>query len=87
MCLFTDPAAQLVVAGPEETLGAIARALAHFGEPALRYAAQRNVRIVPLESTQRYCEASAAYDRPAGRTQIWTTNRTQIRGHGMALSP
>jgi hypothetical protein len=71
MCLFTDPAAQLVAAGPEETLAAIARALAHFGEPALRYAAQRNIRIVPLESAQRYCEASAALRRLAVDVDAW----------------
>ncbi len=71
MCLFTDPAAQLVCAGPEEALGEIARALAHFGAPALRYAARRNVRIVPLESAQRYCDASAALRRLAVDVDAW----------------
>src|SRR5271165_1534033 len=71
MCLFTDPAARLVCAGPEEALREIARALATFGEPALRYAAERNVRIVPLEPAQRYCDASAALRRLAVDVDAW----------------
>lgn len=71
MCLFTDPAAQLLCGGPEDALREIARALAHFGEPALRYAARRNVRIVPLEAAQRYCDASAALRRLAVDVDAW----------------
>ncbi len=71
MCLISDPAAQLLRAGPEGALREIARALAHFGEPALRYAVRRNVRIVPLEAAQRYCDASAALRRLAVDVDAW----------------
>ena len=61
----------LLGAGPEDALREISRALAHFGEAALRYAARRSVRIVPLEPAQRYCEASAALRRLAVDVDAW----------------
>jgi len=71
MCLFADPASQLVCAGPDEALEEISRALAHFGEPALRYAARRHVRIIPLEAAQRYSDASAALRRLSVDVDAW----------------
>jgi hypothetical protein len=71
MCSFADPAAQLICAGPEHALADIARTLARFGDGALRYAAARDVRIVPLESAQRYCDASAALRRLNVDVDVW----------------
>ncbi len=71
MCLFSDPAAQLIGDAPAQSLREIARTLAHFGRPALEYAARRNVRIVPLDPVQRYCDASAALRRLSVDVDAW----------------
>jgi hypothetical protein len=72
MCTIGDPAAALVdgIAG-ESDLRTIAAALARFGDGALRYAARRGIRIVPLGPTLRYAEASPALRRLGIDVDAW----------------
>src|ERR1700680_39888 len=49
----------------------ISATLARFGEPALRYAATKGIRIVPLTSRRRYSEASTALRRLGVDVDAW----------------
>jgi hypothetical protein len=71
MCTVMPPCAELIRGGSRAVAAAIAPALASFGEPALRFAAVRGIRIVPLETTQRYREASASLRRLGVDVDAW----------------
>src|ERR1700681_4434536 len=49
----------------------ISATLARFGEPALRYAATKGIRIVPLTPRRRYSEASTALRRLGVDVDAW----------------
>ena len=71
MCTLSQPSDLLISGGSKSLATAIAEALAYFGEPALAYAAQRGIRIVPLARMQRYREASAALRRLGVDVDAW----------------
>jgi hypothetical protein len=50
---------------------AVAAALAPFGDAALAFAADRNVRIVALPRRQRYCDASTSLRRLGVDVDAW----------------
>jgi len=50
---------------------AISGVLGRFGEPALRYAAAKGVRIVPLTPRRRYADASGALRRLGVDVDAW----------------
>ena len=50
---------------------AIVRTLRRFGEPALRFALARNIRVVPLRRGQRYQERSEALRRLGVDIDAW----------------
>ncbi|MGH7727746.1 MAG: hypothetical protein ACREM2_02980 [Vulcanimicrobiaceae bacterium] len=70
MCSLTAPA-PLVQGGAAEVARAIAAVLARFGGGALRFAAERGVKIVPLADGQRYREASPALRRLGVDVDRW----------------
>src|ERR1700680_5198627 len=49
----------------------ISATLARFGEPALRYAATKGIRIVPLTPRRRYSDASTALRRLGVDVDAW----------------
>ncbi len=70
MC-FATAASALVAPGPDRALRTIAETLSRFGEPAVTFAANRGIQIVPLVRTQRYCDASAALRRLGVDVDAW----------------
>jgi len=72
MCTLGRTAAALVCdGGGSVRTDAIARALARFGEGALRYAQSRGIRIVPLPRLRRYADASGALRRLGVDVDAW----------------
>ncbi len=71
MCSVITPGAALVQGGSSDALPVISAALARFGEPALSFAAARNIRIVPLAPAQRYRDASPSLRRLGVDVDAW----------------
>ncbi len=65
------PSAELISGGSPDVAASIATVLARFGEPALAYAAQNGIRILPLLRRQRYRDASAALRRLGVDVDAW----------------
>jgi hypothetical protein len=71
MSSVVDSSALLIRGGSAAVSAAIAQALAHFGEPALAFAAAHGIRIVPLGEQQRYREASGSLRRLGVDVDAW----------------
>ncbi len=71
MSSLTASSDALVDGGSPEVSAAIAAVLARFGAPALAYAAQSGIRIVPLARRQRYRDASPALRRLGVDVDAW----------------
>jgi hypothetical protein len=71
MCTVLPPCADLILGGSKTTARSIAAALARFGEPALKFAAARGVKIVPLAAVQRYRDASPSLRRLGVDVDAW----------------
>jgi hypothetical protein len=72
MCTLTESTAALIgdCAAPE-TACAISDVLARFGVPAVRFAIEAGIRIVPLTPLQRYSDASASLRRLGVDVDAW----------------
>jgi hypothetical protein len=64
-------AEQLIDIRFAKNVAAVARTLEQFGDPALRFAYEAGVRIVPLRRGQRYADASPALQRLAIAIDDW----------------
>jgi hypothetical protein len=71
MCTVMPPCAELIRGGSRRIALTIGRALAPFGEPALRFAGARGVTIVPLRPVERYRDASASLRRLGVDVDAW----------------
>jgi hypothetical protein len=66
-----DPTSQLLVGTCSGVAETVAQTLSRFGVRALRYAAERGIRIIPLSLGQRYRDASAALRRLGVDVDAW----------------
>lgn len=71
MCTLINPATILLAGACEGVAETVARTLSRFGVRALRYAAARGTRIVPLSLGQRYRDASPALRRLGVEVDAW----------------
>jgi hypothetical protein len=71
MCTVIDPAAALLAGADDGVAETVAQALSRFGPRALRYAAERGTRIIPLSLGRRYRDASPALRRIGIDVDTW----------------
>jgi hypothetical protein len=71
VCTVIDPTATLLTGADGDIADTVAQALRRFGQRALRYAAQRGTRIIPLSLGRRYRDASPALRRIGIDVDAW----------------
>lgn len=72
MCAAINYAARSLCSGSPAATRAICTILSRFGDAALRFAAEREIRIVALAPLQRYGEVSASLRRLGVDVDAWT---------------
>jgi hypothetical protein len=71
VCAHISPLAALLPHAAPSAHATVARTLRLFGMPALRFAAQAGVRVVPLRRAQRYADLSTALRRLCVGVDDW----------------
>ena len=71
VCTLIDPATTLLAGACDGIAETVARTLGRFGVRALRYAAGRGTRIIPLSLGQRYRDASPTLRRLGVEVDAW----------------
>jgi hypothetical protein len=71
MCTVSGAGAGLIEGGSARVAAAIAATLARFGDPALAFARECDIRVVPLARSQRYRDASASLRRLGVDVDAW----------------
>jgi hypothetical protein len=71
VCTLIDPAVTLLAEASEDIAETVTATLMRFGVGALRYAAERGTRIIPLSPGRRYRDASAALRRLGVDVDTW----------------
>lgn len=71
MCTLYRASDRLLCGATRAVAASISAALVPFGDAALTYAAERDIRIVPLPRKQRYCDASKSLRRLGVDVDAW----------------